>query len=78
MDEIFAHIRVIGEWIGYFLIAVLILWGRAVGGGSSGRNRSPGRGDSGESRGRGNGPYRYDRSSQELYERNLRSGPDNH
>jgi len=69
MQEVWDGIRGIGEAIGYLFIAGLILWGLFVRRSTPfGRNRGAGRG--------GDGPYRYDRSAQELYDRNLRKGPD--
>ena len=69
MQEVWDGIRGIGEAIGYLFIAGLILWGLFVRRSTPfGRNRGAGR--------RGDGPYRYDRSAQELYDRNLRKGPD--
>lgn len=71
MQELWDGIRGISEAIGYLFIAGLILWGLFVRGSTPfGRNRGAGR--------RGDGPYRYDQSAQELYDRNLRKGPDNH
>jgi hypothetical protein len=62
-------LRAIGEMIAIFAIAALVLYGLFVKGSTPfGRNRGAG--------GHRPGPYRYDRSSQELYERNLRKGPD--
>jgi hypothetical protein len=70
MHEIWDSIRGIGEAIGYLFIAALILYGLFVRGSTPfGRNRGAGRG--------GSGPYRYDRSAREYYDRNLRKGPDN-
>ncbi|GGE97494.1 hypothetical protein [Sphingomonas prati] len=71
MSVILDYIRAFGELIGYAFIAALVLYGLFVRGSTPfGRNHG--------SRGSRSGPYRDDRSSQELYERNLRSGPDNH
>jgi hypothetical protein len=72
MNVILDYIRAIGELLGYGFIAALVFYGLFIRGSTPfGRNR-------GSDGGSGDGPYRYDRSSQELYDRNLRSGPDNH
>lgn len=71
MHEFWTYLRALGEWLGYLFIAALVLYGLFVRGSTPfGRNRGAGRG--------GDGPYRYDRSARELYDRNLRKGPDNH
>lgn len=71
MHEFWTYLRALGEWVGYLFIAALVLYGLFVRGSTPfGRNRGAGRG--------GDGPYRYDQSARELYDRNLRKGPDNH
>jgi len=71
MHEFWPYLRALGEWVGYLFIAALVLYGLFVRGSTPfGRNRGAGRG--------GDGPYRYDQSARELYDRNLRKGPDNH
>jgi len=71
MHEFWTYLRALGEWVSYLFIAALVLYGLFVRGSTPfGRNRGAGRG--------GDGPYRYDQSARELYDRNLRKGPDNH
>lgn len=71
MHEFWTYLRALGEWLGYLFIAALVLYGLFVRGSTPfGRNRGAGRG--------GDGPYRYDQSAREFYDRNLRKGPDNH
>lgn len=72
MTVMLDYIRAFGELLAYGFVAVLILYGLFV------RGSSPFGCNPGTDGGNGDGPYRYDRSSQELYDRNLRSGPDNH